>query len=150
MTVSLPARDFVPHEPPMLLVDRIVGQTGNSIAAEHMVQADGLFFLPGRGLPSYVGFEVMAQTVSAFDGLRRRTAGETPQLGFLLGCRKYAAAVDWFSAGHVLRCEATALLDEGEMRSFDCRILDPAGNILASGVLSVYRPDDPEGFLNSV
>lgn len=150
MKAQFSARDLVPHEPPMLLVDRIVDQSGTSIVAEHVVQADGLFFQPGRGLPAYVGFEVMAQTVSAFDGMRRRAAGEEPQLGFLLGCRKYSASVDWFPAGQVLRSEALALLDEGEMRSFDCRLRDVAGNVLASGVISVYRPDDPEAFLNSV
>jgi predicted hotdog family 3-hydroxylacyl-ACP dehydratase len=144
-----PARELVPHEPPMLLVDRIVGQSGSSITGEHTVQPDGLFFQPGRGLPAYAGFEIMAQTVSAFDGLRRIAAGETPQLGFLLGCRKYAASVDWFPAGQVLRCEATALLDEGEMRSFDCRLTDTAGNLLASGVLSVYRPENPDLFLRT-
>lgn len=143
------ARDLVPHEPPMLLVDRVLAQTGNTILAEHVVQPDGLFFQPGRGLPSYVGFEVMAQTVSAFDGLRRIAAGGTPQLGFLLGCRKYAASVDWFAAGQILRCEATALLDEGEMRSFDCRLADTAGNLLASGLLSVYRPENPDLFLST-
>jgi len=127
----------------------VIAQTGTSILAEHVVQADGLFFQPGRGLPAYVGFEVMAQTVSAFDGLRRIAAGEEPQLGFLLGCRKYAASVDWFAAGHVLRSEAVALLDEGEMRSFDCRLTDTAGNLLASGVLSVYRPENPDLFLST-
>lgn len=146
---SMPARPLVPHEPPMLLVDRVLSQTGASILAEHVVQADGLFFQPGRGLPAYVGFEVMAQTVSAFDGLRRIASGGSPQLGFLLGCRKYAASVDWFSAGQVLRCQAAALLDEGEMRSFDCRLMDAAGNVLASGVLSVYRPENPDLFLST-
>jgi predicted hotdog family 3-hydroxylacyl-ACP dehydratase len=142
-----PVPELTRHAPPMLLVDRILAVEDRRVRAEYTVAGDGLFFQPGRGLPAYVGLEIMAQTVSAWDGLRRRAAGREPQLGFLLGCRSYACTVDWFAAGEQLLIEAASLLDEGEMRSFDCRIEAATGRTLASAVMNVYRPDDPEAFL---
>jgi len=130
----------------MLLIDRMTRCDAQRVTAQAVVREDGLFYMAGRGLPGYVGFEMMAQVVSAFDGWRRRALGEAPAIGFLLGCRKYRVAVEWFAAGDVLEIEAVSLIEEGEMRSFDCRITGSGGNVLASGVLSVYRPSDAEAF----
>jgi predicted hotdog family 3-hydroxylacyl-ACP dehydratase len=143
------AGELTPHKAPMLLIDRVIEASGTHIRAEAVVRETGLFFQPGRGLPSYVGFEIMAQAVSAFDGWRRRSKQEEPQMAFLLGCRKFRVATDWFAAGDVLEILATSVIDEGEMRSFDCRLLGAGGVELASGVLNVYRPDDPQAFLRS-
>jgi predicted hotdog family 3-hydroxylacyl-ACP dehydratase len=118
------------------------------VRARVVVKAGGPFFVPGRGLPAYVGFEMMAQAVSAYDGWRRRLLGEKPAIGFLLGCRKYSVEAEWFGAGDSLEIEATSLLHEGEMRSFECRILGVGGKAIASGVLNVYRPNDPAAFFD--
>jgi predicted hotdog family 3-hydroxylacyl-ACP dehydratase len=135
-------RELAPHAAPMLLVDRVVHVDATRIHAQTIVSASNLFFMPGRGLPSYVAFELMAQSVSIFDGWRRRQNGEAPQIGFLLGCRKYRVARDWLLEGETIDIECASLIDEGEMRSFDCRIL-VAGAETASGTINVYRPDDP-------
>jgi predicted hotdog family 3-hydroxylacyl-ACP dehydratase len=142
----IPAGELTPHAPPMLLIDEVLACSRDRVNARATVKADGLFFQPGRGLPGYVGFEILAQAIAAYDGWMRRQEGDKPTIGFLLGCRKYQCAVEWFAAGDVLEIEADSLIHEGEMRSFDCRLKGAGGTVLASGVLNVYRPNDPEAF----
>jgi predicted hotdog family 3-hydroxylacyl-ACP dehydratase len=147
MTEAYPhPRELAPHAAPMLLIDRVVEAGDRSILAQSVITASNIFFMPGRGLPSYVAFELMAQTVSILDGWRRRKHGEGPQVGFLVGCRKYRVARDWFSEGDVLDIACTALIDEGEMRSFEC-LVSAGGVEMATGTLNVYRPDDPAKYL---
>ena len=147
MTGTYPhPRELAPHAAPMLLVDKVLEVGVVHIRAQSTVEASNIFFMPGRGLPSYVAFELMAQTVSVLDGWGRRAEGQGPQIGFLIGCRKYRVTRDWFAAGEVLEIACTALIQEGEMRSFECRVMVGAAEV-ASGTLNVFRPDDPAKFL---
>jgi len=131
----------------MLLIDEIVSQNEGRIVTRSHITADNVFYVPGRGIPSYVGFEMMAQSISAQDGCLRRESGEAPAIGLLLGCRKYSTSRDWFADGETLETEAVPLLNEGEMRSFECRVRTLAGQELAHGVINVFRPSDPDAFL---
>lgn len=148
MTGQLPpTHELAPHAPPMLLVDRLLSSEDRRQRTETIVRADNPFFVPGRGLPSYVGFELMAQSISIYDGMLRRDAGEPPAIGFLLGCRRYKVTRDWFEEGERLIIEIESLLEEGEMRSFECRIVGPEGEEFATGAINVFRPDDPQAYL---
>jgi len=131
----------------MLQVDEVVKWDGPRIVCKMTVRADNLFYVPGRGLPAYVGFEIMAQTIAVQDGLMRREDGLPPQIGFLLGSRKYSITRDWIAAGEVLVADCTALLDEGELRSYQCTLTTETGEALANGKVNVFRPDNPDAFL---
>jgi predicted hotdog family 3-hydroxylacyl-ACP dehydratase len=149
MSAFPPIQDLVPHASGMLLIDRVIAADGQTVRSETMIRPDSIFFQRGRGMPAYVGFELMAQTISAYDGLNRRKKGKKPAIGFLLGCRAYKAAESFFAEGQTLRIEVTSLLGEEGMASFDCRILDEGDAELASATINVYRPADPETFLQS-
>jgi predicted hotdog family 3-hydroxylacyl-ACP dehydratase len=140
MTESPPPEPLIPHDAEMRLIDRVLSEIGETVRAEATVRADNVFFHAGRGLPAYVGFELMAQTISAYDGLRRRRKGFSPAVGFLLGCRKYEAIRPYFREGERLLIQVTSLLGDEGMSSFDCRIEDGDGAELATGVINVYRP----------
>lgn len=144
-----PVAELAPHAERMLLIDRIVAEQNDMVRSEVVIRGDNIFFEPGAGVPAYVGFEFMAQTISTYDGLRRRRQGEPPAIGFLLGCRKYEAAPAYFTEGQTLTVEVRSLLGEDGMTSFDCLILDMAGAKLASAVINVYRPADSEAFLQA-
>lgn len=137
---------LVKHSEGMLLLDRIVSAEGEVVRSEATIRADNVFNLPGRGVPSYVGFELMAQTISAADGLDRRGRGEGPVMGFLLGCRKYSCARPFFAEGETVTIEAKALIG---LSSYDCKIFDAAGGVVASASINVFRPEDPEAFLQA-
>jgi predicted hotdog family 3-hydroxylacyl-ACP dehydratase len=131
----------------MLLLDRVVASEGDTVRSEATIRENNIFFRAGHGVPAYVGFELMAQTISVYDGLRRRVSGKKPAIGLLLGCRKYFAARPFFREGERLTIQATSLLGEEGMASFNCRIIGADGAELASGVINVYRPPDPDAFM---
>jgi predicted hotdog family 3-hydroxylacyl-ACP dehydratase len=141
--------ELVPHADTMLLIDRVIASEGETVRSETTIRGDNIFFQAGRGVPAYVGFELMAQTISAYDGLKRRKNGKKPAIGFLLGCRKYNAARPFFAEGETLTIEATSLLGEEGMASFECRILDEDGGEVAAATINVFRPSDPETFLQA-
>jgi predicted hotdog family 3-hydroxylacyl-ACP dehydratase len=147
MNAFPPIEDLIPHRAGMRLIDRVLAAEGELVRSEVTIRAGHLFFQAGRGVPAYVGFELMAQTISAYDGLRRRRDGKPPAIGFLLGCRRYATTREFFVEGETLSIEATSLLGEEGMASFECRIADAAGAELANAAINVYRPADPEAFL---
>ena len=141
-----PVGELVKHKDSMLLLDRIVAAEGDMMRSETTVRADSVFNLPGRGVPTYVGFELMAQTISANDGLDRRARGEGPVIGFLLGCRKYDASRPFFADGETVTTEVRAVIG---LSSYDCKIFDAQGGVVARATINVFRPEDPEAFLQA-
>ena len=144
-----PASALTPHAPPMLLVDEVLSADDVVLETRSVISETNPFFVPGRGVPAYVGFEIMAQSISVFDGYNRSLSGEEPKVGFLLGCRKYDAKIDWFAAGDTLTTRVSVLLNEGPMRSFSCEIRSAEEQLLAAGVINVFRPDSLDDFLTS-
>ncbi|ACT58992.1 ApeP family dehydratase [Hirschia baltica] len=138
---------LAPHDPPMLLVDEIVSWEEGEIVSKHVIDKNNLFYVAGHGVPAYVGFEIMAQSIAVQDGYSRHQNGDGPKIGFLLGCRKYTVERDWFLEGEELTVKAKALLSEGEMLSFDCLIQDIHGQKLAHGIINVFSPANPEAFI---
>jgi predicted hotdog family 3-hydroxylacyl-ACP dehydratase len=146
-----PAANCTPHRGGMLLIDVMLSAEGDTARSETTIRRDNVFFQPGRGVPAYIGFEFMAQTINAFDGWRRVERGQTPTIGFLLGSRGYRCQIDYFVEGARYVTEVRSLLKnpEDEMVSFDCRIMDDSGAVVASGVVNAFRPHDVEAFLRA-
>ena len=135
---------WVPHRGAMSLLASVERCDGESVVARVRVPAQGLFATP-QGMPAWAGIEYMAQAVAAWSGARAREGGGSPRIGYLLGCRRYEAAVPAFEAGAELvvhaQCELTA---ENGLGMFDCRI-EKDGRVLANGRLSVFEPPQNAG-----
>lgn len=138
---------LVPHRAPMLLVDRIVEAAEDAVTAETCIDPQCIFAVGNEGVPSYVGLEMMAQTVCAYDGLRRFEEGLPPPIGFLLGCRRFTVRRPYLAPGAILTITARMLFNDGDMASFDCSIRDDDTANFAEGSLNVYRPAHPEAIL---
>jgi len=132
---------WVPHRGAMNLLDSVAHADELTVEALVRVPAQGPFNTDA-GVPAWVGIEYMAQAVAAWSGARFRAGGGSPKIGYLLGSRRYEAAVPVFEAGARLRvlaqCELTA---ENGLGMFDCRI-EHDGRVVASGRLSVFQPPD--------
>jgi len=144
---ALAINEFIVHRPPMRLLDRIISISENDALAETVVRSDNPFFEPGRGLPAYVGLEMMAQAIAAIDGRKRRASGLPANIGFLLGCRRYLSKRASFAENEKLTVAATMVFGDGAMFAFDCRLDDEQGEV-ATANLKVYAPADPQAFLN--
>jgi predicted hotdog family 3-hydroxylacyl-ACP dehydratase len=145
---ELPIDEFIVHRSPMRLLDRIVSVSENDAVAETVVRSDNPFFEPGRGLPGYVGLEMMAQAIALIDGHKRRSSGLPVNMGFLLGCRRYVSKRASFSENEKLTVVASKVFGDGAMFAFDCRLDDEQGEV-ATANLKVYAPADPQAFLKS-
>ena len=135
---------WVPHRGAMSLLDTVVHHDDQTIVARVRVAADGPF-TGADGVPAWVGIEYMAQAVAAWSGARARTGGGSPRIGYLLGSRRYEAAVPAFEFGAELEVFAQCeLMGTNGLGMFDCRITQD-GRVLASGRLSVFEPpENPE------
>ena len=136
--------ELLPHQAPMLLLDKLLDYQGARVRCETRVGArHGLLLDPQGKLPAWVGLELMAQTIAAWAGMRGRERGEPVRIGMLLGSRQYQSLVPSFEAGERLVIEAECLLEDGGMASFECRIL--RGDLpCADARLSTYLPSDEE------
>ena len=140
--------EVVPHRQDMCLLQRILRWDQDSIEAELVVPGTGLFIENGQ-MPAWIGIEYMAQAIAAWSGCRARAAGAAPQLGFLLGSRRYSSLRSGFPSGTRLRVQARReLLGDNGLGMFACRILAGEEEWAVANV-SVYEPLDAKAYLES-
>lgn len=140
--------EVVPHRQDMCLLQRILRWDQDSIEAELVVPGTGLFIENGE-MPAWIGIEYMAQAIAAWSGCRARAAGAAPQLGFLLGSRRYSSLRSGFPSGTRLRVQARReLLGDNGLGLFACRILAGEEEWAVANV-SVYEPLDAKAYLES-
>lgn len=92
-TLPCDAGPLIPHQPPMLLVSRLLKKADDSVAdsvsiIEAVVPRSGPFFKNGFLLPEYY-IEVMAQAVATSDGHPRKE-GKKPPTGLLAGIDEFS------------------------------------------------------------
>ncbi len=128
----------------MILLSGYEEQTDMS-AVDAFVDVDenSPFFSPSAGgVPGCVALEYMAQTMALATGLERLRAGKPPQVGFVLGSRRLEVRIPFFRAGERYRIRAICTYSDEEFGSFDCRVTDGTGEIVASGTVTAFQPGD--------
>ena len=140
--MSYPAiASLVPHAAPMLLLDRLCEATATTARCEVRVGETLALFLRDDGaLQGWVGIELMAQTVAAWSGYQGHQRQEEPQIGLLLGARKYQCHLARLPAGSLLTIDCEQLLQDGALASFQC-YLRCDGELVAEARLSTIQPD---------
>lgn len=134
--------EVLPHEGRMLLLDEMLDAGDEHVACGVTIRLDSMFCDGVNGVPSWVGLEYMAQTVSTYSGIDEARAGKRPSIGLLLGSRRYKTEVPFFTLGARLTVEAHLMLrDENDLVAFDCQIRD-GDRVLARGDVKAYRPKD--------
>ncbi len=113
-----PVADYLPHRPPMLLIDRIDEVTGDRAVCHATIQPDCVFAQDGVVHPSAM-IEFVAQACAIYVGVRGSRDGDPPRLGFIVGCREITFAVDSFAIGDELTIVATKLLGQDQLAVFN-------------------------------
>lgn len=140
--------DVVPHRQDMCLLERITQWDQDTLEAELVVPESGLFVENGE-VPAWVGIEYMAQAIAAWAGCRARRAGREPNIGFLLGSRRYTSTRDVFPSGTRLRIDARCeLLADNGLGMFACS-LQAGDEQWAVANVSVFEPADAMAYLES-
>ena len=68
---TLAVAELLPHDPPMVLIDKVLSYDENSLVAEVAIRPDSAF-CGANGVPGWVGIEYMAQAIAAHAGASGR------------------------------------------------------------------------------
>lgn len=139
------AEYYLPHRAPMLLLDELVEVKENGCVAKLTIRED-LPFMEAAGLPSWVGIEIMAQTIAMYGGVKERLKDQGPKLGFLLGSKTFEMGQDHFAIGEELIVEINLqFLNRHQIGIFDCQL--KTATSISKATILVSQPDDVESFL---
>lgn len=149
MTTFPPIEELLAHRDNMLLLKEVVAFSETSVTCRSIPNGGAWYALGEKGdMPAWIGIELMAQAIASHVALRSIHEGRKPRPGALLGTRAYQASQPFFPAGAPLTIHAheTCRTADG-LASYDCALLSPAGDQLASAALTVYEPEDFEQFI---
>ena len=94
--------ELIPHRGKMLLLSKVNSYDYKEmhLCAEYNVTPDCVFFDPAiGGVPSWAGFEFIAQAISVLSGIRNRELGIKPRMGFILSIPSMKMEIPLFKSG---------------------------------------------------
>jgi len=133
--------DLLPHKPPMVLLERLLAVDENRCRAEVIIDSDSLFYETGKGVPTWVGIEYMAQAVAAWAGYHALCRQVPVKVGYLLGTRKYVCHDAYFVAEQALVVAVERQYQDAGLGVFQCEIWQ-AGSLVCEAAINVFQPDD--------
>ena len=140
-----PIAELLPHAGPAVLLDAVLEQQPDSLRARVRIGPQHPYFEAGRGVPVWVGIELMAQAIAAHAGLTSLRSGMPVRKGMLLGTRRYQASVSYFETSAELEVEARREFgeDQGDVAACVCRI-SCGGKELANATLIIVQVDEKD------
>jgi predicted hotdog family 3-hydroxylacyl-ACP dehydratase len=136
-----PAAELLPHAGASVLIDTVLEDTEDSIRVTACVTPRNPYFVPGLGLPVWVGIELMAQAIAAHAGLAARRERRPPRAGMLLGTRRFEADAVYFPPGSELEVRAQRDFGgDGGIAACACTILS-GDRILAQATIIIVEID---------
>ncbi len=90
--------NLLPHKGKMFLLTRVIQHDTNNhtITSEYDITENCIFYEPEfDGVPTWAGFEFMAQGISALTGITNREKGREPLPGFILSVMEFKADIGY-------------------------------------------------------
>jgi predicted hotdog family 3-hydroxylacyl-ACP dehydratase len=142
---------LIPHVGDAVLLDEIRDSgKDDRLSAALVVRPGTAFSNPDGSLPGWAGVEILAQVVAAFATLAGNAPSGPAAVGLLLGVRGYRCTLDCFWPGMRLDADIVESTSDGRgLGVFDGTLMS-GGELVAAGILSACRLDDPEAFLRGV
>ena len=88
LTLPLPAEQFIPHRPPMRLVERLLSYGDGAGVVEAILAEDSLLVASDGTLDPVALVELLAQGYAVIKGYDDRLQGKEISEGYLVGVRK--------------------------------------------------------------
>ena len=136
--------NLLPHKGRMFLLDRAVDVDFDeySITTQVDVTEQSMFYDETLGgIPSYVTFEYMAQSISALSGIDNRRQGLPPKVGVILSVSDFKTAVPVLKAGTTVTVLDVQQDIVDKVFSFSCTAYI-GDTPVSSGKLTVMEVDD--------
>ncbi len=143
---------IVPQQPPMLFLSDVESfdyENQILVTRVDIRDTDLLFDSSLNGVSSCASLEFMAQSIACCVGLNDLTKhpDKKPSVGFVLGSRNIHICASVYKVNHSYFVRVKSMFCDDNIASFDCEIFDENNNIMASGVLNAFRPDDIKTFM---
>jgi len=96
---------LIPHKGKMFLLSRVIDyDLAHGIRAEYDITEHCLFYDPAvDGVPSWAGFEFMAQAISVLSGIKCRERSGKPHMGFILSIQSVRMEIPLFKNGSTVQ-----------------------------------------------
>lgn len=138
--------ELVPHKGKMFLLNRVQSYSLEtiSITTEIDITRDDLFYEDDLGgVPAWVAFEYMAQSISALSGIYGRSRGEKPKVGFIMSVNSFKANVPVFKVGEtvVVTVRQTIRMDMAVTFDGTAKVGE---NLAVAATLNTVEVDDPK------
>ena len=94
--------NLLPHKGKMFLLSRVTqyDTEAHTITSEYDITPDCIFYeAASDGVPTWAGFEFMAQGISALTGITNKALARRPRPGFILSVSKFKAVVPYLKSG---------------------------------------------------
>lgn len=147
MSHYLSPTEYLPHDAPMLLLEKVVSVTDDAAACEVTVTESGVLepFIDAQGnLPGWYALELMAQTVGVWSGWHRKQCGQDSiSLGMVLGARELICHAGLLPANAKLTIMVKLLMQDERFGSFECAI-NVGNDTLATGRVNTFQPTREE------
>ncbi len=141
MTLPAPAQAYMIHEPPLLLVQRLLRVDGPYAEAETVLAPGAVGVAPDGTVEAAALIELIAQTYAAAQGYRDSEADQPPAVGYLVGASEVRIE-QVPRAGDNLRIEIESTLAFEDFHTVDGRVLCD-GKLCATGTLKAWvQPRD--------
>lgn len=144
--------DLLPHRPPMQLITAVESvdfDTQTLIARVDITPDDLMYDENTGGVPSWISLEYMAQAIGCFIGAadRLENPNSKPAVGFVLGSRKMTVNIPTYLADQSYFVHVASAFCDKNIANFDCKIYNADNDLVASGAINVFRPDDIKQFM---
>jgi predicted hotdog family 3-hydroxylacyl-ACP dehydratase len=144
--------ELVPHKGKMFLLDRIRDYDLQeiSVTTEIDITRDNLFYEEELGgVPVWVAFEYMAQSVSALSGIYGRSKGEKPKTGFILSVNGFKADVPVFKQGETVVVNVQEKIRVDQAVTFD-GVAMVGNKVVVTAKINTVEVDDSKNPLNLI
>ena len=145
--------DLIPQKAPMQFITAIESidfDKQTLVARVDVTDKDLMYDSKLGGVPSWISLEYMAQTLACFIGANdlKESSNAKPAVGFILGSRKLSVNIPTYMANQSYYVQVTSSFCDKNIANFDCQIYNQENNLVAFGVLNVFRPDDIQQFMD--
>lgn len=145
MTPIPPIANLIPHEPPMVWLDKLIEWQPGYAKCQATIFTHSAGVVDGRQ-PAVLLLEHMAQAVAACLGYGAHQSGEPVRVGMIIACRTYELYAESIPVGNILTLEAKCEREVDEVSTYVCTTYQNQ-QLVAEASMTLYhasRPPDDE------
>ena len=149
--------NYLPHKGKMFLLTRVTQHDveKHTITSEYDITENCIFYEPEfDGVPSWAGFEFMAQCISALTGITNKIKGRTPLPGMILSVVDFKASVGFLKKDTTCQMKIAEDYRDEETNTYRylCSLYSNVGDAepAATAKITVMETEDMNGMFKAL